>query len=189
MVRGGRVAVKAILCDSKTRNSIHKLSKNSKLRHLNYNLRPLCQFEIFTSKHKIHLTFIGLFLTGTDPICSSNFTQSTATGDVIQLSCTIVYGAYRGDVDIDAVITWSVNGQPIPTNNATFTINSSPTEITATSTLVVDRTSVATYECATTFSKPANSPPPEIVATNAPDYFKTCTIWGKTDFLRIYYFC
>ena len=62
------------------------------------------------------------------------------SGDAIQLSCTIVYGAFRA-FPIDAVMTWSVNGQPIPANNATFTINSSPTEITATSTLVVNENS------------------------------------------------
>ena len=113
---------------------------------------------------------------GTDPICSSNSTQSTAvlkSGDVIQLSCTIVYGAYRV-YPIDADMTWSVDGQPIPSDDATFTINSSPTEVTASSTILIRENFDAKYECATTFS-----PPPkglEGLGTNAPDYFKTCTI-------------
>lgn len=114
---------------------------------------------------------------GTDPICSSNFTQSTAvlkSGDVIQLSCTIVYGSYR-EYPIDAVMTWSMNGQPIPNNNVDFTVNSTPTEITASSTLVISDNFDAIYECGTTFSQPGNSPP-QGFANNAPDYFKTCTI-------------
>src|SRR6218665_2970108 len=108
-------------------------------------------------------------------------------GDVIQLSCTIVYGSFRGwmtsdyayeyDIryePIDAVMTWSVNGQPIPADNATFTINSSPTEVTASSTLLISNNFDATYKCGTTFSQ--SSDLGSTFASNAPDYSKTCTI-------------
>jgi hypothetical protein len=113
-----------------------------------------------------------------DPICSSNFTQSTArlqSDEVIQLSCAIVYGAQREN-PIDAVMNWSINGQPINPKNYTFKINSSPTvtEITAVSTLVINSNADAFYECATKFSQPAYRDP--TVASNAPDYYKTCTI-------------
>jgi len=115
---------------------------------------------------------------GTDPICSTSLTQS---GDVIQLSCTIVYGSYR-EHPIDAIMTWSVNGQPIPYDNVTFTINASQTEVTASSTLLVNNNVGGTYECETTFSQPAQGPPDGLqgfasnLATNAPDYLKTWTI-------------
>ena len=116
---------------------------------------------------------------GTDPICSK-----LQSGDAIQLSCTIVYGSYR-EHPIDAVMNWTVNGQPIPSDdNVTFTINSSPTEVTASSTLLINNNFDATYECETTFSKPAEGPPDELqglasgLATNAPDYLKTWTISG-----------
>lgn len=137
-----------------------------------------CQSVIFSWK-SVEFSSLVFCSTGTDPICSSNFTQSSAvlqSGDVIELSCTIIYGGWR-TLPIDAVMTWSVNGQPIPADNAILTINSSPTEITATSTLVVNQNfdSAYMYECGTKFSQPGNNPPPGI-ANNAPDYFKTCTI-------------
>jgi len=128
------------------------------------------------SKRKIRWTVFGLYLIGTDPICSSNFTQSSAMlqpGDVIQLSCTLVYGSTRS-WPIDAVMTWSVNGQPVPAGNAIFSINNSPTEVTATSTLLISENFDSTYECATTFGQPPDLGP--TYASNAPDYFKTCTI-------------
>jgi len=152
----------------------------------------VCRFVKFSSKMNNRLTSIDLYSTGTDPICSSNFTQLTTmlkSGDVVQLSCTIIYGAWRGvwpNWPIDAVMTWSMNGQPIPAGNATFTIGSSPTEITASSTLLINENFDATYKCETTFSQPGNSPPPA-VANNAPDYYKTCNISRLSDFQRIFY--
>ena len=133
--------------------------------------------------------YVGLNSIGTDPVCSSNFTQSTGmlqSGDAIQLSCTIVYGSIRDDMGngIDAVMTWSVNGQPIQTENATFTINTSPTEVTASSTLLISDNVDATYECETTFSQPSEVSPG--LATNAPDYLKTCSISRETNFPIIY---
>jgi len=117
-------------------------------------------------------------------------------GDVIQLSCTIVYCsfrrwmtsdyAYEYDTSyepIDAVMTWSVNGQPIPVYNAIFTINSSPTEVTASSTLTISENFDATYECETTFSQLSDSGPS--LASNAPDYSKTCTI-SRENLLILY---
>jgi len=131
-----------------------------------------------------------LHLTGSDPICSSNYTQSTLLkwGDVIQLSCTIVYGSMR-KYPIDAVMTWSVNGQPIPADNAIFTIASSPTEVTARSTLHISKYFGASYECATTFSQPSGdypADPTHVMATNAPDYLKKCTISSETNLQIIY---
>src|SRR6218665_1752927 len=103
------------------------------------------------------------------------------SGDVIQLSCTIVYGAWRSQsLRIDAIMTWSVNGQLIPNGNATFAVNSSPTEVTASSTLLISDNYDATYECRTTFSHPEGGP--SGTATNAPDYSKTCTISRETNF-------
>jgi len=143
------------------------------------------QFEVKTS----HDLYFRLNSIGTDPVCSSNFTQCTSTlqsGDAIQLSCTIVYGSIRDGMGngIDAVLTWSVNGQPIPAENANFTINSSPTEVTASSTLLISDNYDAAYECETTFSQPSEVSPG--VATNAPDYLKTCSISRETSFRIIY---
>ena len=140
----------------------------------------------FTSKPQIHRTFFDLHSTGTDPICSSNFTQSTTmlkSGDVIQLSCTIIYGSTR-NWPIDAVMIWSVNGQLIPADNAIFTINSSPTEVTASSILLISDNFDATYECGTTFGQPQDLGPH--FASNAPDYFKTCII-SSENLLVLYY--
>jgi len=94
-------------------------------------------------------------------------------GNAMQLSCKIVYGSTRNR-SIDAVMTWSVNGQPIPVGKTTFTLISSPTETTASLTLVINENFDAAYECGTTFSQPLISI--QGVASNAPDYFKTCTI-------------
>ena len=52
----------------------------------------------FSQIQKISSTFSALYPIGSDPVCSSNVTQSTSmlqSGDVVQLSCTIVYGAMR----------------------------------------------------------------------------------------------
>ena len=95
----------------------------------------------------------GLYWIGSDPVCSKS-----KSGDVMQLSCTIIYGVYIDDhrgPATHAVMTWSVNGQPIPVDKVTFTENVSPTEITATSTLLVKDNFDATYECETTFSPTA----------------------------------
>jgi len=133
---------------------------------------PVCE-----NQFKVENPFNFFYSIGTDPICSSNFTQTTTilqSGDAIQLSCTIVYGALRNTESIDAVMTWSINGQQIPADKATFRINSSPTEVTASSTLLINENFDATYKCGTTFSAPPVSD--SMLASNAPDYFKTCTI-------------
>lgn len=120
-------------------------------------------------------------------MCSSNLTQSTAmlqSGDVIQLCCMLEYGDFRA-VPLDAVITWSVNGQPIPADKAIFSRYSSPTEVTALSTLLINDNYDATYECAATFSGPRNSF--GLTATNAPDFFTKCTLLRKTNSWTISY--
>ena len=121
-----------------------------------------------------------MYLIGSDPICSTSLTES---GDGIQLSCTIVYGAWR-DYPIDAIMAWSVNGEPIPAENANFTITSTPTEVTASSTLLIDDNFEAIYECGTTFSPPHDAY--DGMASNAPDYSKTCTISCETNLLTTY---
>lgn len=126
-----------------------------------------------------------MYVIGSDPICASNFTQSTAllqSGDVVQLSCTIVYGGFRTQ-PIDAVMTWSVNGEQISTDNATITLNPTSKEITASLNLLINDNYDATYECETTFSQPPSSS--LNAAINAPDYYKKCTISRETNFQTI----
>ena len=74
---------------------------------------------------------------------------------------------------------WTVNGQPIPADNANLTINASPTEVTASSTLLINDNFDATYECETTFS----APPSGFLglAYNDLNYSKTCNISRETN--------
>src|SRR6218665_142011 len=149
----------------------------------------ICEIQFEVENPLNLITDRPVYFIGSDPVCSSNFTQSTAmleSGDVIQLSCTIVYGSFREGTGptIDAVMTWSVNGEPIPAANATFKIKSSPTEVTASSTLLVNYNFDGTYECATKFSQLSRDNF-DFADTNAPDYFKTCSILRETNFCRI----
>ena len=73
-------------------------------------------------------------------------------------------------------MTWTVDGEPA--DNANFSIVNSPTEVTATSTLLISDNFDATYECQTTFSAPSGNIPAEYSTStdeSAPDYSKTCT--------------